>query len=57
MKFEWDAAKNRTNLEKRGVSFDEAALLLSSATDCLEIFDEARSLDEERFISVGPISR
>ena len=39
------------------MSFDEAVSLLSSSTDCLEIFDEAHSCDEERFISVGPISR
>ena len=57
MRFEWDAAKNAANLEKHGVSFEEASKLFSSGRDYLEIFDAAHSEDEERFIAIGPIAR
>ena len=57
MKFDWDPDKNRLNLEKHGVAFEEAATLLTSAVDFLEIFDDAHSVDEDRFIAVGPIDR
>jgi uncharacterized DUF497 family protein len=39
------------------VSFEEASALFSSGADYLEIFDEAHSDDEERFIAIGPIRR
>jgi len=57
VRFEWDAAKNAANLEKHGVSFEEASKLFSSGRDYLEIFDAAHSEDEERFIAIGPIAR
>jgi uncharacterized protein len=57
VKVTWDEAKNRANQRKHGVSFQEARALLLSGTDHLEIFDEAHSHDEDRFISIGPIVR
>ncbi len=56
MKFEWDPSKDRTNQARHGLSFEQARELLSSETDCLEIYDEAHSDREDRFIAVGPIS-
>ena len=56
-KFEWDPAKDRANRVKHGLSFQEASELFSSGVDCLEIYDEAHSLEEDRFIAVGPIRR
>ncbi len=53
----WDPAKNASNRKKHGVSFEEAAELFSSGVDYLEIFDEAHSVDEDRFIAIGPIKR
>lgn len=47
--------KNLANQQKHGISFEEAAQLFSSGADYLEIFDEAHSDDEERFIAIGPI--
>lgn len=57
MKVAWDHAKNLANQEKHQVSFEEAAELFSSGTDYLELFDDAHSADEERFLAIGPISR
>ena len=56
MKFEWDGAKDRANQRKHGVSFDQAKELFSSK-DYLEIFDEAHSDTEDRFIAVGLTER
>ena len=57
MKFEWDSAKDQANLEKHGLSFSEAKELFESGDDYLEIFDDAHSDDEERFITIGKIRR
>ena len=52
----WDEAKNLENRRKHGLSFEEARELFASS-DYLEIFDEAHSGSEDRFIAIGPISR
>lgn len=57
VKVDWDDAKNVTNQKKHGVSFEEASVLFTSGADYLEIFDEAHSDDEDRFIAIGPIVR
>ena len=41
---------------RHGVSFEEASALFTQDVDYLEIFDEAHSEDEDRFIAVGPIA-
>lgn len=55
MKVAWDETKNLANQRKHGISFEEAAELFASASDYLEIFDEAHSESEDRFIAIGPI--
>jgi uncharacterized DUF497 family protein len=57
VKVKWDRAKDVANQKKHGVSFREASELLTSGVEHLEFFDDAHSVDEERFISVGPIHR
>ena len=57
MEFAWDPAKDRSNRRKHGVSFAEAQRLFESGVDYLEIFDEAHSELEDRFIAIGPIDR
>jgi len=52
----WDEAKNVANQRKHGVSFEEAKELFVSRIDYLEIFDDAHSHIEDRFIAIGPIS-
>jgi len=39
------------------LSFEDASELPSSGEDCLEIYDEAHSTKEDRFIAVGPVRR
>lgn len=57
MRVVWDEAKNLANRRKHGISFEEAAELFASGSDYLEIFDEAHSESEDRFIAIGPITR
>ena len=53
----WDESKSRTNSKKHGVSFAEASALFSRGYDYLEIFDDAHSDEEDRFIAIGPIKK
>ena len=52
MRFEWDLTKAAGNLDKHGVSFEEAATVfrdpLSATTP-----DPDHSVDEERFVTFG----
>ena len=57
MRFEWDAAKDRTNRKKHDLGFSEARELFTSGVDYLELYDEAHSEQEERLIAIGPIQR
>lgn len=56
MEVTWNPAKDRANVEKHGISFTEAAELFRSGVDYLELFDEAHSVDEDRFLAIGPIA-
>lgn len=55
MRFEWDPKKDESNHAKHGVTFEQASALFTSGVDFLEIYDEAHSMVEERFIAIGPI--
>jgi uncharacterized protein len=55
MEFEWDAGKDRRNLEKHGLSLQDAARVFDAEERCLEIYDAAHSDIEERFITIGPL--
>ena len=57
MRVEWDVDKNRENLEKHGISFEEASNLLLGAADSMEVFDAAHSEEEDRYVAIGPIVR
>ena len=57
MRFEWDPAKEDANRRKHGISFGEATKLFTGRTDYVEIYDEAHSDRENRFIAVGRIKR
>ncbi len=57
VKVSWNPAKNRANVKKHGVSFEDAQELFTSGVDYLEIFDDAHSDDEDRFLAIGPIRR
>ncbi|MBW2145079.1 MAG: BrnT family toxin [Deltaproteobacteria bacterium] len=50
--FEWDPQKAKNNLEKHGVSFEEASTAFQD-TLSLTIEDPLHSKDEERLILIG----
>jgi uncharacterized DUF497 family protein len=50
--FEWDSAKNQTNVRKHGVSFEEAQTVFSDERGLL-IDDPDHSDDEDRFVLLG----
>ena len=49
---EWDPTKARRNLQKHGISFDEAVTIFSDVLS-LTIPDPLHSEDETRFIIMG----
>ena len=52
LKFEWDSNKNRINIDKHGVSFEEASTVFYD--ECGILFDDPdHSEDEERFNLIG----
>ena len=53
MRFEWDEDKARTNVQKHGVSFEEAQTVFF-AEDALVYDDPDHSEDEDRFLLIGP---
>lgn len=53
--FEYDAAKNKKNIEKHGISFKSAARVFFDY-DRIEYYDEEASSDEERFDIIGDLS-
>ena len=50
--FDWDENKNRINLEKRGITFEEASTVFFD--DRAILFDDPEhSIDEDRFLLLG----
>jgi uncharacterized protein len=52
MKFEWDTEKERKNIQKHGVTFEQAAFVFSDPYS-LSKYDEEHSQDENRWILLG----
>ena len=52
LRIEWDAAKNRENVRKHKVSFEEAATVFSDER-ALFLDDPDHSDEEDRFILLG----
>ncbi|MBD5152386.1 MAG: BrnT family toxin [Oscillibacter sp.] len=52
LKFEWDEEKARANLKKHGIPFELATKVFLDENR-IEIYDEAHSIDEERYITIG----
>ena len=50
--FVWDAQKYDANIKKHGVDFYEAATVFDDP-QAVSFYDEAHSLDEDRFIIIG----
>ena len=49
---EWDDEKNAVNFHKHGISFFAAAYVFADENR-IELYDEAHSLDEDRYITIG----
>ncbi len=56
MKFEWDSYKNQSNLEKHGVTFEEAQFVFDDVFAVI-IEDDFHSISEFREIIVGQSSK
>lgn len=52
IKFEWDDNKNKANVKKHGISFEEAVTVFED-DEALVIVDDAHSREEERFVLIG----
>lgn len=52
MDFEWDDNKAASNLQKHGVSFEEASTVFDDPL-FITFFDDEHSIDEEHFITIG----
>lgn len=52
MNFEWDSNKAAANLEKHGVSFEEASTAFGDPLS-LTVDDPGHSGDEQRFVLLG----
>jgi len=52
LRFEWDEAKNRENIKKHGVSFQEGQTVFIDE-NAMRFFDPDHSQDEDRFIMLG----
>ena len=55
MKFDWDPNKAVRNLQRHGVSFEEAATVFDDILGWT-FFDPDHSQDEERFLTIGTSS-
>ena len=56
MEFEWDPAKEQSNIEKHGVDFTEAATVFGDPLE-ITISDPDHSVGEYRFLSIAHSSR
>ena len=52
MNYEWNLVKERLNIAKHGVDFEEAKSVFADEF-ALVLFDEGHSNDEERFLILG----
>ncbi len=50
----WDVEKNRIDIRKHKISFEEA-LSVFDDPNCVEIFDESHSIDVDRYVCIGDI--
>lgn len=56
MQFEWDIEKERSNVEKHGLDFHTAALVFNDNAR-IEKYDEAHSIEEYRYITIGLVDK
>ena len=54
MVFEWDSEKNKSNIDKHGISFEQAQEIFYDPLH-ISILDEQFQYFEERWITIGQI--
>ena len=54
MTFEWDEAKEKTNIKKHGIDFATAARVFNDSFR-IEWFDRDHSDNEDRYITIGEV--
>ncbi len=52
--YEWNETKNRANISKHGLSFEDANIVFSGP--CVAFEDTRRDYDEKRFITLGQLA-
>ncbi len=52
MKFEWDTRKEKINIQKHGVTFEQASYVFADPY-ALNKYDEEHSQDEDRWLLLG----
>ena len=52
---EWDEGKNKQNIKKHGVSFEDALLVFNDQSR-ITMFDEGHSSDEDRYYCIGNVN-
>ncbi len=52
MKFEWDSEKEKANIKKHGVTFEQASYVFADPF-ALNKFDEENSIEEDRWVLLG----
>lgn len=55
MSFEWDKNKNKTNYEKHGLDFEDAALVFEGPTLTFE--DDRNDMEKKRYITLGELEK
>lgn len=53
MRFDWDVKKDRANIRKHGVSFEDASYVFADPF-ALSRYDEKHTEDEDRWILLVP---
>lgn len=53
MRYKWDTAKQRSNLAKHGLDFEDAGLVLEG--NCVTFVDDRFDYGEKRLISLGTL--
>ena len=54
MRFDWDPAKNRTNIRDHGLSFADAQAVFDRPT--WERWDDREDYGEERWVAIGVLN-
>jgi uncharacterized DUF497 family protein len=55
MTFEWDERKNKRNIKKHGISFQEALTVFADPLS--DTFEDVYSAYEQRFLTIGMSSK